>query len=168
MSSILDTSRFEELAYPKELRGSWFYYVFFDSHPTLSGIVCVYFNDKYPSGTVLIGEYLLNDYPDVYLTWKKDDTFGNVMADRVLVSPSLRMNGIGRSSIVYIEKSLKHLFKKTLKYDYGSDIGNRLWSSAFRINNVEDTKVEKKIDLIEDSFDQPAYPHIFFGRRVSK
>ena len=168
MASILDTSRFEELAYPKELKGSWFYYVFFDNHPTLSGIVCVYFNDKYPSGTVLIGEYVLNDYPDVYGTWKKDDQNGNIISDRLAVSPTLRKRGIGKVALFYGAQALKYLFNKNFIHEYGSEAGNRLYSSAFGINNVEDTKVEEKIDLREEFFDQPAYPHIFFGRRVAK
>ena len=168
MISVLDTSEFKELAYPEELKGSWFYYVFFKNHKTLDGICCVYFNDKYPSGSICVGDYILNDYPDVYATWKKVDVLGNILTDRMSVSPILRKLGIGKTSLYYGSKVLKHLFKKTLTHEYGSEIGNKMYSSAFKTDNVKNTAVEETIDLREQFFDQPAYPYVFFGRRVAK
>lgn len=168
MIKVLDTSSFKELTYPKELEGSWFYYVFFENHKTLDGIACVYFNDKYPTGSVCIGDHILNDYPDVYATWKKEDDIGNILTDRMSVSPIFRMKGIGKTSLYYGSKVLKHLFHKTLVHEYGSEIGNKMYSSAFKTNHVKNTSVEQAIDLREDFFDQPAYPYVFFGKRVSR
>jgi GNAT superfamily N-acetyltransferase len=168
MIRILDTSEFEELKYPEELEGSWFYYVFFKNHKTLGGIVCVYFNDKYPSGSVCVGDYILNDYPDIYGTWKIDDEFGNILSDRLSVSPILRNKGIGKTALFYGAQALKYLFNKNFTHAYGSKAGNRLYSSAFGVDNVKDTPVEETIDLRDQFFDQPAYPYIFFGKRVVK
>lgn len=168
MIKVLNPSSFKELKYPEELEGSWFYYVFFKNHKTLDGMACVYFNDKYPSGSVCVGEYILNDYPDIYATWKKEDDFKNIMTDRMLVSPVLRKKGIGKSSLHYGSKVLKQIFNKNLVHEYGSEIGNKMYSSAFKIDNVYNTPVEQTIDLREEFFDQPAYPYVFFGKRVSR
>lgn len=168
MISILDTSGFKELEYPEELKGSWFYYVFFKDHGSLGGIVCVYFNDKYPSGSVCVGGYMLNDYPDIYGTWKKDDEFGNILSDRLSVSPILRKKGIGKVALFYGAQALKYLFNKNFVHEYGSPIGNKIYSSAFNVEPIQDTPVEETIDLREEFFDQPAYPYVFFGKRVSR
>jgi hypothetical protein len=166
MIRVLDTSRFKQLEYPEDLKGSWFYYVFFENHKTLDGICCVYFNDKYPSGSVCVGDYILNDYPDVYATWKKKDSDGNILTDRMAVSPNLREMGIGKTSLYYGANALKYLFDRNLIHEYGSEIGNRMYSAAFDTDNVEDTPVENAIDLKEQFFDQPAYPYVFFGKRI--
>jgi hypothetical protein len=163
---LLDTSEFKELEYPEELKGSWFYYVFFKEHKTLDGICCVYFNNKHMSGSVLVGEYIPNDYPDVYATWKRADVFGNILTDRMAVSPILRKMGIGKTSLSYGAKVLKYMFSKNLIHEYGSEIGNKMYSSAFKVNNVKNTSVEETIDLRDQFFDQPAYPYVFFGKRV--
>jgi hypothetical protein len=167
MIEVLDTSNFKELDYPKELVGSWFYYVFFKNHKTLDGIACVYFNNKYPSGSICVGNYILNEYPDVYATWKKVDDIGNILTDRMSVSPILRKGGIGKASLYYGSKTLKHIFDKNLVHEYGSEIGNKMYSSAFKTDNVKNTLVENTIDLRQQFFDQPAHPYIFFGKRVS-
>lgn len=166
MIEVLNTSNFKELVYPEELKGSWVYYVFFKDHKTLDGICCIYFNDKYPSGFVCIGDYILNDYPDVYATWKKEDGQKNIFTDRMLVSPILREKGIGKTSLYYGSKVLRYLFGKNLVHEYGSEIGNKMYSSAFKVNNVENTPVEQTVDLREQFFIQPAHPYIFFGKRV--
>lgn len=168
MFERVDTSSFKELEYPKELDGAWVYYVFFKNHKDLGGIVCAYFNDKYPSGSVYVGDKILNDYPDVYGTWKKEDEFSNIVMDRVSVSPVLRQKGIGRAAVFYGARVLELYFNKNVLHTYGSSIGNRLYSSAFNVSNVEDTPVETALDLREDLFDQPIYPYVFFGRRVSR
>jgi GNAT superfamily N-acetyltransferase len=168
MITVLDSLKLKDLEYPKELKGSWFYYVFFTDHPTLNGIVCVYFNDKYPSGSVCIGDYILNDYPDIYGTWKNDDGAGNIVSHRMSVSPLLRNKGIGKAALLYGAQVLKHMFNKNFTHEYGSEIGNKLYSSAFGAENAGNPEVGHSLDLREDFFDQPAYPHIFFGRRVSK
>lgn len=168
MIKLLDTSGFKELEYPEELNGSWFYYVFFENHKTLGGVVCVYFNDMYPSGSVCVGDYILNKYPDIYGTWKKDDEFGNISSDRMSVSPILRKRGIGKIALFYGAQALKYLFNKNFIHEYGSAIGNRLYSSAFNVESIKDTSVEEAIDLKEEFFDQPIEPYVFFGRRVSR
>jgi GNAT superfamily N-acetyltransferase len=166
MFKVLDTSSLKELKYPEKLKGSWIYYVFFKNHPKLNGIMCVYFNNKFPSGTICVGDYILNDYPDVYGVWKGDDGLGNILSDRFSVSPILRKKGIGKELLIYGEKGFRYLFNKNLIHEYGNEIGNRLYSSAFKTDNVANSSADQAIDLREQFFYQPAQPYIFFGKRV--
>lgn len=167
MFDLVDTSSFK-VEYPEKLSGAWVYYVFFKDHKTLDGIICAYFNDKHPSGSVYVGDYILNDYPDVYGTWKKDnDSKKNVM-DRIAVSPILRKKGIGSAALYYGANLLEHLYDKSFDHKYASEIGNKIYSSAFDVmSDVDSTSIEA-IHLREEFFEQPAYPYVFFGRRVSE
>lgn len=166
MFKLIDTSEFKELEYPEELKPGWVHHVLFKDHKTIGGISIVYFNDKYPVGSVYVGDYLLNDYPDVYATWTIGDESGNTLTDRMYVSPILRNEGVGRAALLYGSKSLKFLFNRSLDHKYGPESGNKLFASALKTKLIENTPVEDTIDLREQFFDQPAYPYIFFGKRV--
>jgi GNAT superfamily N-acetyltransferase len=166
MFSLIDTSSFKELEYPEELKPGWVNYVFFDHKNQIDGIAIVYFNDRYPSGSVYVSDYILNDYPGVYATWKKSGDSGDVLTDRMYVSPLYRNTGVGKAALAYGSKCLKLLFNRNLDHKYGPKSGNRLFASALNTEPVEDTSVEKMVDLKEEFFDQPIDPYIFFGRRV--
>jgi len=152
--------------YPKELEGSWMYFVFFNNHVKLDGICCVYFNNKFSSGTICVGDSILNDYPDIYATWNKPDANGVIVSDRMSVSLHLRKKGLGSASLQVGAKILKENFNKTLTHNHGSLAGNNLWKSAFGSSNTEDLSAENNLDLQDIYFDQPAHPHVFFGKRV--
>jgi hypothetical protein len=162
---VLNTLDFKEIEKPKILEGSWSYCVFFKNHPTLDGIACLYFNNKYPNGYFCVGDYILNDYPDVYATWKKDKESGKIITDRMWVSPIIRKKGIGKAALFWGAQSLQYMFDKKLVHEYGNEIGNKLYVSAFNVDSVESTKSEDTIDLREEFFNQPAYPYVFFGKR---
>jgi hypothetical protein len=89
MFNIFNIEDFKDFEYPKKLKGSWMYFVFFKDHTRLDGICCVYFNDKFKSGTILQGTKILNDYPDIYATWNKVEEDGTMFSDRMYVEPSL-------------------------------------------------------------------------------
>jgi GNAT superfamily N-acetyltransferase len=165
---LVDTSSFK-VEYPEALSGAWVYYVFFKNHETLDGLICGYFNDKHPSGSVYVGDYVLNDYPDVYGTWKKDNESGNNIMDRIAVSPILRKKGVGSAALYYGATLLEHLYDKKFDHAYGSKIGNKTYSSAFNVDSlVEVADEENVLDLKKEFFDQPLYPNVFFGRMVSE
>jgi hypothetical protein len=168
MFDLVDTSGFKELEYPEELVGSWFHYVFFDNKRPIDGIAVVYFNNKYPSGSVYVGDYILNDYPDVYATWKKRDKSGDVFTDKMYVSPLYRNSSVAKSALAYGSKSLKLLFNRNLQHKYGTEIGDRLFTSALKLESVENATADKAIELKEEFFEQPLDPYIFFGKRVVK
>jgi len=166
-----DASKLEGFEYPEQLKGAWFYYVFFENHPLadIDGICCIYFNDKYPSGSVYTGKYILNDYPDAYSSWRKPDEDGNVKSDRVLVSPILRNKGIAIAGGAYGMTMLKNIFNKTVYHASGSEFANKAYASAAEIANLpkyDNPGIDIGIHMKKDFFDQPVFPYVFFGRRV--
>jgi GNAT superfamily N-acetyltransferase len=162
----LDTSKFKELEWPEELKPGWGHHVFFKDHKTLGGISMAYFNDKHPVGSVFIGDYILNDYPDVYATWTIGDEFGNTLTDRLYVSPIFRNKGVGTAALSWGLKYLKFLFDRSLHHEYGPEHANSIVAAAFDTKPIKNTPVEETIDLREQFFEQPAHPYIFFGKRV--
>jgi hypothetical protein len=168
MVTLLDTSDFKEISCPEEIKGAWFYYVFFKNHPNLGGICCVYLNDKYPSGSVCIGDYILNDYPDIYSVWKNDDINNALISERFFVSPVLRNKGLGKAALYYGGKVIEHLTKKKLiRTSSINNAANRLFSSAFDVELTKITVNPEDPGFREEFFDQPIYPYVFFGKRVS-
>ena len=166
MLIILDYQTTTNIKYPKELSGSWTNFVFFDNHSKLDGICCIYFNDRFPSGTICTSNTLFNDYPDIYATWNKPDSDRHIVSDRMSVSKHLRKNSLGKISLQFGATVLKEMFNKTLTHNYGSMSGNKLWKSAFGNLELEDLSLDLHPDLQEPYFDQPALPYLFFGKRV--
>jgi hypothetical protein len=170
---VVDTSNFKGFEYPEKLKGAWFYYVFFEDHPfeDIDGICCIYFNDRYPSGSVCTGDYILNEYPEAYATWGKPDKDGNVKSGRTLVSPILRNSGLAIAGGAYGMTMLKYLFNKTIYHGSGSEFANKAYASAAEIANLpkyENPGIEEGVHMQKDLFDQPIYPYVFFGKRVSE
>jgi hypothetical protein len=168
MITVLDTSDFKEILNPESVQGVWFYYVFLKNHKDLSGICCVYLNDKYPSGSVCIGKYIPNDYPDIYSTWKNNPEKKAIVAERFFVSPILRNKGLAKATLLYGATVLEHITKKKLlPPEYGNNAGNSLMSSALGLDPTQMSTFEEGADLRQQFFDQPIDPYIFFGKRVS-
>lgn len=168
MFDIVDTSAFE---HPKELEGSWMHVVFFKDHPNpnVDGIGYLYFNDKYPSGSLFVGDYIINDYPDGYLTMRKldDETYAS---GRIFISPHLRKRGIASAATVYCFYLMKHGFNKKIAHLSGTDIANKAVVNASKIINVDlgTAETEQGFNMRKEFFEQPVYPYVFFGRRVSE
>lgn len=163
----VDTSAFD---HPEQLKGSWMHVVFFENHPNpnIDGIGYLYFNDKYPSGSLFVGDYILNDYPDGYLTMRKidDETY---TSGRLFISPPLRNKGIATAATIYCFSLMKHGFNKKISHLSGSDVANRAVENASKVTNFDFgvAEVEEGIHLNKEFFDQPVRPYIFFGRRLS-
>jgi hypothetical protein len=171
MVRVVDTSGFKELEYPEQLSGSWFYYVLFENHPNpdISGISCIYFNDKYPSGSVCMGRHLLNDYPDAYCVLGKFDDEGNMATGRMFVAPPLRQQGVASAGVAYGVRMIGYLFNKEVVHSYGSEIGNKTYAAAAEIGKLsfDGAEIEEGFHMKKEYFDQPVHPYIFFGRRFS-
>jgi GNAT superfamily N-acetyltransferase len=167
MFDVVDTSAFD---HPEELKGSWMHVVFFKDHPNpnVDGIGYLYFNDKYPSGSLFVGDYILNDYPDGYLTMRKvdDETYAS---GRIFISPHLRKRGIATAATIYCFYLMKHGFNKKIVHLSGSEVANKAVTNASKSINFDfgTAKTEEQSYLKKELFDQPVYPYIFFGRRIS-
>jgi len=144
--------------YPEELFGSWFCFTNIENHPILSGICSVYFNDKYPSGTILLSNYIIDEYPDIYATWDKD-----YMSNKMFVSPKLRKSGKGKNALIVGDQYIKFLGNE-LKYSYGEHKnGDFLFNGAYSLDKeIENKKVD---DFNMFDFRDPAYPIIHFDKR---
>lgn len=147
--------------YPKELTGSWFNFTILEDHPILAGICSVYFNETYPSGTIVVSEKIINQYPDIYATWDK-----NYRAGRMFVSPKLRKNGKAKKALLIGDEFIRFL-GNDLSYSYGNHPnGDFLIKGTYSLNkNVNETKVD---DLNMFDFRDPAYPVIHFDKRFIK
>lgn len=171
MFSLVDTSKFKDLEWPKELEGGWLHIVLFKDHPNpnVDGIGSLYVNDKYPSGSVFIGDQILNDYPDGYATIRKLDDSEGFATGRIFVSPPLRQKGIATAATAYSFKIMNYLFNKNVVHLSGSEIANKAVLNAAKIGNFDFEKadVEEGFHMKKEFFEQPVYPYVFFGRRVS-
>jgi len=147
--------------YPKELSGSWFCFTKIEDHPILAGICSVYFNDKYPSGTMVVSNYILDEYPDIYATWDKD-----YMSNKMFVSPKLRKSGKGKNALIVGDQFIKFLGNE-LKYSYGEhENGDFLFNGAYSLNKEIENKNVNDFDMFD--FRDPAYPIIHFDKRFIK
>lgn len=154
----------DAIEYPKELSGSWIHITFFDHGLSVSGIGSVYFNDKFPSGTVTVGNHLFSEYPDMYGTWKSTDS-DILLSERQYVSPYLRNKGKGSIALKFVKDVLLHYGKELSYVSSGYELGNALWNSAF--NEMFETleSESNKIYNSEELFEQPVHPNIFFYKR---
>lgn len=171
MIRVVDISNLKNFEYPEQIKGAWFYYVFFENHPSknIDGICSIYFNDKYPSGSVCVGDYILNDYPDAYSSWTKPDKDGYVKSARTFVSPILRGKGIAKTGGAYGMAMLRDVFGKTVIHESGPEIGNMAYLAAAKFGNLpifKDTKIEEGFHMGKQFYEQPVYPYVFFGRRA--
>ena len=72
-------------SWPEVLDGYWMHLAKLDNHSSISYCGSLYKNDKYKSGTIIVSNYILNDYPDVYATLDKNNEL-----NRVYTNPALR------------------------------------------------------------------------------
>jgi hypothetical protein len=145
--------------YPEELDGSWYCITVLENHPILHGMGSFYFNDEYPSGTLIVSNYIFDQYPDIYATWDKD-----YMSNRMFVSPKLRKSGKGKAVILAGDQAIKYLFGHEIKYNYGKhENGDFLFNGVASLNKqIENKNVD---DSRMFDFRDPAYPLIHFDKR---
>ncbi len=147
--------------YPEELKGSWFNFTNIKDHPILAGICSVYFNDLYPSGTIIFSDYIINEYPEIYATWDKD-----YMSNKMFVSPKFRKSKKGKSALLVGDEVLK-FFGNELRYRYGDhNNGDFLFNGAYSLDKENKNKVVDDLDMFD--FRDPAYPIIHFDKRFIK
>lgn len=147
--------------YPKELFGSWFCFTKLENHPILAGMCAVYFNDKYPSGTLIVSTCIVDQYPDIYATWDKDYT-----ATRMFVSPKLRKSGKGKNALIVGDQFIKFLGNE-LHSAYGEhENGDFLLNGAYFLDKKNENKYVDDLNMFD--FRDPAYPLIHFDKRFIK
>lgn len=164
----VDRSKYIDGPYPEILKGSWIYFAFPKNNPNFDGMCQVYFNDKYESGSIFYGDYILNNYPDCYANWEKPDENMNVKGDRTFVKKELRKTGVGTALMIEGFSFLKYMGKNLKYYATHSTSGNRLWTKA--IGEELDTSIENnnEYSIQIQNFDQMLYPDIFFYKKKTE
>lgn len=155
--------------WPSKLDGWWMHFAFLNDNPKFGGICQCYFNNKRESGTISYSNYMLNDYPDAYGTWKKQEDISLILADRVWLREDLRGKKIGPSLLFEIMKFFEYM-KKQASIDKTSSIhGYNIWNDAFG-NKYGDksyllNRDDSSFNIREETYEQPIYPSIFFYKR---
>ena len=70
--------------FPKVFGNCWIQITTLDHH-RLKYVICFYFNDEYPTGTVIVSDYIRNDYGDIFITF-----YDNNETDRIYINPKFR------------------------------------------------------------------------------
>ena len=149
--------------YPEELSGSWFCFtnVTMDEHPIIVTIAGLYFNNDYPTGTIINSNYILDQCPDIYGTWDKD-----YKSNKIFVSPKLRKSGKGKNGLQVADQFIKFL-GHDLKYVYGEhNNGDFLVKGAYQIDKEIKNKEVDDYNMFD--FRDPGYPIIYFDKRFIK
>lgn len=73
---------------PDQLKGSWIHITKVDLK-MVNYVIGVYFNNKYPEGTIIISDMIPSEYPDMYATVNK-----NSITERVYITPNYRKKGL--------------------------------------------------------------------------
>lgn len=153
---------YEKAPWPEELSGGWLCITLLENHQFLGGLASCYFTDEYPSGTIIISNYILNKYPDIYATWHPDGT-----SSRMFVSPKLRRSGKGKAALIVGDQLVNWIFEKELEYAYGqNENGDFFLNGTYAL----DKKIKDKVvdDAAMFDFRDPAYPVVHFDKRFIK
>lgn len=150
---------------PEKLDGSWMHYCFFEDHPTLSGGVQVYFNDKHKSGSIFYSNKLLNEYPDAYAIWGHLSEDNIVVGEKSWVREELR--GEGRGPLLVREgfNFLKYMGQTIIHKPSRSSYGNKLIKDAFGEDHDKSYENDNDYSVQLKHFEQPVKPSIFFYKQ---
>lgn len=79
--------------FPEELGNSWIIIHKFENHPFYSYMFCMYHNDDFPAGTIIVSPYFYHKYPDVYSLYAKKNKDNVYLGVRASVNPRHRGKG---------------------------------------------------------------------------
>lgn len=60
-------------SFPEELGNSWIMIHKFNNHRFYSYMFCMYHNDDFPRGTIIVSPYFYHKYPDIYSLYNHPD-----------------------------------------------------------------------------------------------
>lgn len=154
--------------YPEKLNSYWIQITELKKNNIIKYCVAFYKNKKYPPGTIIVSNYILNDYPDLYLTIDR-----NLLANRVYTSPELRPSGawkwIGVLTRLFFynnmgQQKIDVPSKRSLLADIAYNNTKKILKEKhiYKKSEVEITKgiVEAPRDFM--------YPAIWYNKRIKK
>lgn len=154
-------------SWPEVLNGYWMHLAKLDNHSSISYCGSLYKNDKYKSGTIIVSNYILNDYPDVYATLDKNNEL-----NRVYTNPALRPSHVWEWWGVIT----KFLLKNNLNSDFHAPkIRNKTAQDGYvryqkNINSPDKYRLEE-LTLLPNIEEPPRdfmYPTIWYNKRIKE
>lgn len=152
---------------PKEFENSWIKITKLNLEKT-KHVACFYFNDKYPSGTVIVSNKVDDSYPDIYVTFDK-----NNQAERLYINPLMRKKGylhivplVLRKCFweylgIIVDGSTDRSYKADRAYNIAKEILNETPSLNNKIENLS-ANARYEIEPPRD----PIYPNVWSNQRI--
>lgn len=154
--------------YPEKLNSYWIQITELKDNNIIKYCVSFYKNKKYPPGTIIVSNYILNDYPDLYLTIDR-----NLLANRVYTNPKLRPSGawkwIGVITRLFFYNNLnKQKIDVPSKRSFITDIAYNNTKKILKEKHIyKKNDVEKIFELTEPPRDF-LYPALWYNKRVKR
>jgi hypothetical protein len=151
---------------PDQLKGSWVHVSKVDLSK-VNYVIGVYFNDRYPEGTIVMSDMIPSEYPDMYATVNKDS-----ITERVYITPNYRKKGL----LAVFGLIGRFIFYKyldmTVDVSYDSSEKNKKAMNIFKSTlneKIEEFPEEKKSSI--SVFDinpprDPVYPNVWHEHRA--
>lgn len=162
----LNDAQYLQFNFPEKLTGFWVHVCVKPDHKTFTYIVSIYKNNQYPTGTVILSEYLPYTYPDMYMC--VDNKYHAI---RVYTNPTHRRNGYWVSFGVFFKSFFATQFGVDLEAPFDrSRVTDRIYAKARRIaGQAFATPTLKGGRIDQDEMEpprDPAFPVIWFGQRI--
>ena len=154
--------------YPEKLNSYWIQITEFKKNNIIKYCVAFYKNKKYPSGTIIVSNYISNDYPDLYLTIDK-----NLLANRVYTSPELRPSGawkwIGVITRLFFYNNMgQQKIDVPSKRSFIADIAYNNTKKILKEKHIyKKNEVKKIFELTEPPRDF-LYPAVWYNKRIKR
>ena len=151
--------------FPDEFIGAWAHITPINNGK-VSYLSTFYFNDQHPSGTVIVSDFILNSYPDMYNTFYLDG-----LAEKVYVSPKLRQRGfVGISALLL--RRIFYSYVKGFIVDGSRDRAPFIEKAYIKTKKLLNEEIE--INLPESAVSvynteperDAVYPHIWYNQRI--
>jgi len=152
--------------YPEKLNKYWIHITEFKKPNKIKYCVSFYKNNNFLPGTIIVSDYILNDYPDLYLTIDR-----NLLANRVYTNPELRPSGawkwIGVLTRLFFYNNLeKQNVDVPSKRNLIADIAYNKTKTILKEKHIyKKNEIQKVLEIVEPARDF-MYPDIWYNKRI--
>lgn len=151
--------------FPDEYEGSWAHITPIDNGK-IKYVSTFYFNDQHPSGTVIVSDFILNSYPDMYHTFYLDGS-----GEKVYVSPKFRQKGFVIIS-AFVLRRIFYSYLNGFIVEGHKDRSPFIDKAYLKIKKILNETLEEYVpeSAVSVYGTEPArdaiYPHIWYNQRI--